>query len=49
MATHLNLLKHQIASKKLTIDAVADKANIDRNTARSILSGETIQVGGCSE
>ncbi len=27
----------------------ADSKSLDRNTAHSILSGETIQVGGCSE
>lgn len=41
MPIHLNLVKHQIQSKKLSIDAVADHANIDRNTARAALSGET--------
>lgn len=40
MPIHLNLVKHQIQSKKLSIDAVADHANVDRNTARATLNGE---------
>lgn len=40
MPIHLNLVKHQIQSKKLSIDAVADHANIDRSAARATLNGE---------
>lgn len=40
MPIRLNLVKHQIQSKKLAGDAVADHANVDRNTARATLNGE---------